>query len=628
MGKNRSSPNTSASRSALTVPAEPLPYRVLLPLREQDCGLDGLLQLAGHLLPEQGGEIVLVGVVILPEGHPISDGALPAQSCRQAMADLGARFQHLPLAIRPRVCVGYEVWSQLLVDLHAEPADLLLVPWDGPDEAVLGAPADQILSAAPCDVVLAHACNLAGCRRILLPMRGGLHADLALSVAGAVARACQGEISLLHASPRQDSAPELRGLRQREPLITRTIESVGDPTATILEEAHDHSAIVLGASVRDLPGQLGLGPVVRQVISQIDRTILLVRAYHLASLSLPGALVKAALPAVAADISGVVDHWFASNTFTSAEFSDLQQLLRWKESSGQTISLALPALNEEETIGGVISTLKKALLDEVPLLDEIVLIDSNSTDRTREIAAELGVPVYIHQQILADEVGSFRGKGEALWKSLYVTHGDIIVWVDTDITNIDPRFVYGLLGPLLSWESIQYVKGFYRRPITVEGELRPEGGGRVTELVSRPLINLFVPELSGVVQPLSGEYAGRRRALEQLPFFSGYGVETGLLIDMLSHFGLQAIAQADLQERVHHNQSLIGLSRMAFAILQVFIARLEARNKVRLLDEVNRSMKLIRYEPERFFLEVESISDVERPPMLSIPAYRRARGVE
>jgi glycosyltransferase involved in cell wall biosynthesis len=257
------------------------------------------------------------------------------------------------------------------------------------------------------------------------------------------------------------------------------------------------------------------------------------------------------------------------------------------------------------------------------LLDEIVLIDSNSSDNTRQIAAELDVPVYIHQEILANELGSFPGKGEALWKSLYVTKGDIIAWIDTDIRNIHPRFVYGLLGPLLRWDTIQYVKGFYRRPIKIDGVLRAGGGGRVTELVARPLLNLFFPELSGIVQPLSGEYAGRRAALEQLPFFSGYGVETGLLIDTLSRFGLHAIAQVDLRERIHHNQPLANLSRMSFAILQVFIERLEARNKVRLLEEVNHSMKSIQYKPGRFFLQVEHIRDEERPPMIIIPAYYR-----
>ena len=185
--------------------------------------------------------------------------------------------------------------------------------------------------------------------------------------------------------------------------------------------------------------------------------------------------------------------------------------------------------------------------------------------------------------------------------------------------------MYGLLGPLLRHDTIQYVKGFYRRPIRVGDKLQAGGGGRVTELVARPLFNLFFPELSGLVQPLSGEYAGRRSALERLPFFTGYGVETGLLIDMLNEFGLRAIAQVDLQERLHRNQGLPALSRMSFAILQVFFRRLEDRHKLTLLEEVNRSMKLIRHEPGRYFLDIEEIGDVERPPMIALPEYCTAR---
>jgi glucosyl-3-phosphoglycerate synthase len=153
-------------------------------------------------------------------------------------------------------------------------------------------------------------------------------------------------------------------------------------------------------------------------------------------------------------------------------------------------------------VGQVIATVKEALMDRVPLLDEIVLIDSNSADRTRAIAAALGVPVYIHEEILPQH-GAFRGKGEALWKSLHVLRGDIIAWIDTDILNIDPRFVYGVLGPLLRAERVQYVKGFYRRPLHVGEQLQASGGGRVTELVARPMLNLFYPVLSGVVQPLN-----------------------------------------------------------------------------------------------------------------------------
>ncbi|HUH99153.1 MAG TPA: glucosyl-3-phosphoglycerate synthase, partial [Anaerolineales bacterium] len=215
-----------------------------------------------------------------------------------------------------------------------------------------------------------------------------------------------------------------------------------------------------------------------------------------------------------------------------------------------------------------------------------------------------------------------RGKGEALWKSLLVTRGDIIVWVDTDIVNIHPRFVYGIIGPLLLNPQVQLVKGFYRRPLKVGDKMQAGGGGRVTELTARPLLNLFYPELSGVVQPLAGEYAGRRAALERIPFFSGYGVETGLLIDIYERYGLNAIAQVDLLERIHHNQHLEALSKMSFAIIQTIFHKLESRLGSAVLEDVNRSMKLIRYNNNGYFLEVEEIAERERPPMLEVEEYQ------
>ena len=196
-----------------------------------------------------------------------------------------------------------------------------------------------------------------------------------------------------------------------------------------------------------------------------------------------------------------------------------------------------------------------------------MVIDSDSTDRTVAIADRAGRAVVRHSQILP-QLGSVTGKGEALWKSLHVLDGDIVAWIDTDISNIQPRFVTGLLGPLLREPRIQYVKGFYRRPIKEGDKLMPEGGGRVTELMARPLINLFFPELSGMIQPLSGEYAGRRALLERVPFFTGYAVEIGLLIDIIEQLGLPAIGQVDLERRIHRNQPLGNLSQMAYVILQ------------------------------------------------------------
>jgi glucosyl-3-phosphoglycerate synthase len=320
-------------------------------------------------------------------------------------------------------------------------------------------------------------------------------------------------------------------------------------------------------------------------------------------------------------ISVLVDKWFAENTFSADEFSDLEALLALKRKRGLTISLALPALNEEQTVGNVIRSVKEPLMDRLPILDEIILVDSDSTDHTRQIAQELGVQVHVHQQTLP-HYAARRGKGEALWKSLFLTRGDIVLWIDTDIANIHPRFVYGLIGPLLLQPEVQFVKGFYRRPLRVGDKVQASGGGRVTELTARPLLNLFYPELSGVIQPLSGEYGGRRSALEQMAFFSGYGVEIGLLIDAFEQCGLGGIAQVDLLERVHHNQPLESLSKMSFAIIQAVIHKLERRYGQGFLEDVNKTMKLIRYEPGRFFLDIEEIAEQVRPPMIDLPEYR------
>jgi glucosyl-3-phosphoglycerate synthase len=221
--------------------------------------------------------------------------------------------------------------------------------------------------------------------------------------------------------------------------------------------------------------------------------------------------------------------------------------------------------------------------------------------------------------------GSYTGKGEALWKSLYETSGDIIVWADTDVRNWHPRMVYGTLGPLLFEPRLQYVKGFYQRPIVEAGVLKEGGGGRVTELVARPLINLFFPELSGLIQPLSGEYAGRRSLLETIPFFTGYAVEIGHLIDATERVGLDGLGQVDLERRVHRNQELEGLSRMSFVILQAVMKRLEERRKVRLFAELGSTMKLPRSGRGHLALDVIELADIERPPMIRIPEYLERR---
>ena len=201
-----------------------------------------------------------------------------------------------------------------------------------------------------------------------------------------------------------------------------------------------------------------------------------------------------------------VDRWFAESSFHHQEFADLKRLVELKEKQGLTISAVLPTLNEAETIGPIVRAARTELMEQIPLIDELLVIDSESEDDTRAIAEAEGARVVRHPEVLP-RYGSYRGKGEALWKSLYETSGDLVVWSDTDIRDWHPRFLYGTLGPLLTEPRIGYVKAYYQRPIVQGGLMKEGGGGRVTELVARPLINLFFPELSGYIQPLAGEYA-------------------------------------------------------------------------------------------------------------------------
>jgi glucosyl-3-phosphoglycerate synthase len=309
-----------------------------------------------------------------------------------------------------------------------------------------------------------------------------------------------------------------------------------------------------------------------------------------------------------------------ARTFHSSEFKDQRKLVDLKRKKNLSISLAFPTLNEESTIAKEILVLKTELMDRFPLIDEIVVIDSGSKDKTREVAEKYGAKVFASEEILKN-YGSYRGKGENLWKSLYVLRGDIVVWIDADIANIEPKFLYGLVGPLLQYDDIGYVKAFYKRPMRAEGDIAPSGGGRVTEILIRPLFSLFYPELAALVQPLSGEYAGRRTILEQLPFSVGYGIEVGHLIDIYRNFGPQVIAQVDMDQRIHRNQTIEALSRMSYGVLSTFLSRLEKYEDVRLLRELGAAHLALVADKRGQKIVSTEISTVERPPMRTIPEY-------
>ena len=317
-----------------------------------------------------------------------------------------------------------------------------------------------------------------------------------------------------------------------------------------------------------------------------------------------------------------VKNWLENNTFHHSKFWDLVPLVKKKEEQNLKISLCLPTLNEEKTIGKEVVIFKSELVDRYPLVDEIAVIDSGSTDKTREIAESFGADVYLSSEILP-EVGSRRGKGENLWKALYQLKGDIIVYVDADIKNIHPRFVYGLLAPLIYREEIKYVKAFYDRPLAFSQGVRPSGGGRVTEILVRPLFSLFFPELTAIIQPLSGEYAVRRDVLDKIPFPIGYGVETSHLLDIYEKWGLDAFGQTDLDRRVHRNQATRDLGKMAFGILQTFLRRTESLQIIKELPELGTVLRQFQIENDRYELVDIKIVEEERPPMFEIPAYRK-----
>lgn len=570
-------------------------------------------QMARPVARAMAPDVVLVGLVNLLPGESLSAGAARARQVRRLLRDLvdGAQVRS-----RAKVPVSHTAWDDLLEVIAAERPDLLLLE-AGCHPNALNVTVAEVLAHPPCDMALVRGPFPPKAARVLVPARGGPHAELALRVALSMQPQAITALHLTLDNATSSDAP-FRGLErvlEQLPEVETRSQITTDPAQTILEQAGDFDLVVIGATAQPALSPVSLGPVADRVLREWPGGVIVVKTQR----PMPAQPESETIGVKA--ISILVDKWFAENTFHADEFDDLKHLLALKEKQGYTISLALPALNEEKTVGRVIRTVKRALMTNVPLLDEIVLIDSDSTDLTRKIAQKLEVPVFIHQHLLP-ELGPLSGKGEALWKSLLVTKGDIVAWIDTDIVNIHPHFVYGILGPLLLNPRIQFAKGFYRRPLKVGHKTQAGGGGRVTELTARPLLNLFYPELSGVVQPLSGEYAGRRTALEQTPFFSGYGVEIGLLIDTFEKYGLEAIAQVDLLERVHHNQPLDALSKMSFAILQAVMRKLEQRYGREMLEEVNRSMKLIRYRRGDYFLEVEEIAEHERPPMTTLPEYQ------
>ncbi|WP_113700434.1 glucosyl-3-phosphoglycerate synthase [Nonomuraea lactucae] len=304
--------------------------------------------------------------------------------------------------------------------------------------------------------------------------------------------------------------------------------------------------------------------------------------------------------------------WYGPHSSTATEWPPDALLLA---KGTTTVSVVLPARDEELTVGDIVTVIRRELVERTPLVDEIIVVDSNSTDSTAAKAAAAGARV-VAQNAVLPHLPPLTGKGEALWKGLAASSGDIVVFVDSDLRDFGAHFVTGLLGPLLADRDIHFVKGTYERPfVEADGVARRGGGGRVTELVARPLINLFWPELAGFEQPLGGEYAGRREVLSQVPFVTEYGVEFGMLVDLLELIGLDAMAQVDLGTRTHSHQSTVALGRMSGQILLTAWSRLERQGRVLSSEPPARTLLQFGLDGRADLVDVVV---AERPPLASL----------
>jgi nucleotide-binding universal stress UspA family protein len=643
----------------------PLPARILIPVANPMTA-EELIRIGAGLLERKAGELTALGIVEVPEGMPLSEGATRARHARRLLQRV-LDFAPEGTTIHPIVRIGRHAAEGIVEAAAEQEADLIIFGWGGRAPAprsegrgsvvgrngqatVFSPTIDEVVRDAPCDIAVVKQRGATELRRILVPIRGGPHAELAIRFADALARRDGGHVIALHlVPPGVTLAVRAQAERALVAFVKQHIGGRAEPRLreavnvrnTILREAEQADLVVMGASA--LPGAEAdgaahlFGALPEAIALRAKPTVVVVKTRMRIPHGTFEQLASRAESLAAADraaeearaVPARVERWFGESNFHHAEFADLRRLVQLKEKQALTISLILPTLDEEETIGPIVRRAIREMMGRVPLLDEIVVVDSSSSDRTREIAEAEGARVVQHPDVLS-RYGSFKGKGEALWKSLHESSGDIIAWADTDVRHWHPRMVYGTIGPLLHEPRLQYVKGYYQRPIVEGGVLKEGGGGRVTELVARPLINLFFPELSGLIQPLSGEYAGRRALLETIPFFTGYAVEIGHLIDVAERVGLEGLGQVDLERRVHRNQELEGLSRMSFVILQACMKRLEERRKARLFAELGSTMKLPRSGRGRLSLEVIELADQERPPIIRIPEYlerRRESGI-
>ncbi len=548
------------------------PYRILLPLANPRTARD-LVRIGSGVSNGRATEITALGIVEVPEGVSLSQGANQARTARrllQRVLDFGDEER---VEIRTMVRISRRAADGVIEAVGEEGTDLVIFGWGGPPSAAAAAKAeaargarrdgpavfsptiDAVVRESPCDIAVVKQRGVDDVRSILVPVRGGPHAELAMRLARDLGKRFGAQVVVLHVVPkgtgeralqREQAALDLfvreHGGSRRVRGLLREATSV---RTAIIREAANHDLVVMGASAQPSnaapDGRFLFGTVADTVASKAKPTVIVVKTKQAVGLATFDELRSAEGTLAAADayvehsrsLPTVVDRWFAENTFHASEFRDIARLVELKEKQGLTLSVGLPALNEEKTIGLVIKRIRTALMERMPLIDQLVVIDSDSARShggDRHGAGRAGLPAHRHPAGAGQPHRQGRGAVEEPARA-----GRRHRHLDRHRHQQHPAALRvrparaRCCASRGSSTSRASTSGRSARATSSSSE----GGGRVTELMARPLINLFFPELSGIIQPLAGEYAGRRALLESVPFYTGYSVEIGLLIDIL-----------------------------------------------------------------------------------------------
>jgi nucleotide-binding universal stress UspA family protein len=593
-------------------------YRVLIPTLAPGQA-SKLLRLATAFTGAPDSRGTLLGIIEVPPDQSSTRASAPGEAYRTLLAQTTRIATKAAHPLTPQVRIAHLAAQGIREAALETGSNLLLLESTARDDGLWTNALEDLLYDPPCDVAVLRVAPAAPpIQSILLAVRGGPNAELAVQLAQAVRTGTGATLTLLHLfDPRQSSDERARDEGTFAGLAAQVggpvIELKGSATnvrEAIIKEASNHQLVILGATRSLMHRPMVLGASLQRMLRRLPGTVMIVKKAGVPVPRPPATRVESR-----AAITEQVDRWLTENTFDSHEFDDLERLADRKRRQAVTISLGLPMLAELPDLAAALANLRQAFMGADRLIDEIVVINVSGATPVDRAATAAGVQV-MHPADVLSRYGSFSSLGEGLWKSLHMLKGDLVCWLDPQGLPIQPRVVAGLLGPLLTDPEIGYVKGFTRRPPAAASD-------PIAELAVRPLLDLLFPTLTGVIDPLSRDQAGRRSILEGVPFFTGHGLELGLLLGIAQAHGLRALAQVEVGPRAHLPQA--DRHAIAFAQLQVGLKYLGDRHRVQLLEQLNRTMKRLRYEDERYSIEQVEPQDQERPPMITVPEYSMAR---